>query len=225
MTTASVPLSPSLTAFLVSSPFGLLTREAQNPGDTSFSSTPEVCTTSTSLGRDVARSHSSLATRHSSLICRNYLISPFFTLFLFVSFAFFAPFMVEGILIFSLELITSNGQLTTHLFIYISFSLVTTCQFLFTFIHLTARSNSEPIYPSNNTKITQTKIPQNCFNSLPLNHFRKIYKIRLTQTPTPVTLASPSCLADYWLLMTSLYPQSVLRLLHPLLGEKCLQQI
>src|SRR5436190_12612514 len=53
MTTASVrPLSPSLTAFLVSSLFGLLTREAQNPGDTSFFPRDEFCTFKTSLPRN-----------------------------------------------------------------------------------------------------------------------------------------------------------------------------
>src|SRR4051812_41727672 len=82
MTTAFFSLSPSLTAYLVSSLFGLLTREAQNPGDTSFSPTPEVCPPSTSLGRDVARSHSSLGTRHSSPATNfstgEMRISPFF---------------------------------------------------------------------------------------------------------------------------------------------------
>src|SRR5436190_7442203 len=63
MTTASVrPLSPSLTAFLVSSLFGLLTREAQNPGDTSFFPRDGLCTFTTSLPRNARRVPRGIAT-------------------------------------------------------------------------------------------------------------------------------------------------------------------
>src|SRR5436190_156757 len=88
MTTAFFSLSPSLTAFLVSSPLRPLTRRFFCPGDLSHSPC-ELRTFTMFLPRDacpaprgIARSHSSLGTRHPSPATNfstgEMRISPFF---------------------------------------------------------------------------------------------------------------------------------------------------
>src|SRR5438477_11726 len=85
MSATRFPVSPSLTAFLESSSQQLLSRPASNPGDTSLSSTSELCTFTMSLRRNVTTSRFFLATRHSSLAALSTQV-PDFTLFRSFSF-------------------------------------------------------------------------------------------------------------------------------------------